>query len=221
MMHAPTVPADCPTSIPSLQTRYLAILPFVEKYAPFAASGLKCPDRRAELAQEMRAVVWAWLVRLARQGKDASAFSASLAFLAARAVRAGRKLTGSDSTQDVLSPRAQAHHRFTVAQLTENPTLRGTVWEEALADNRHTPPDEAACFRLDWPCWLAGWDERDRRLIEDLAIGERTGDLARKYGVSASRVSQKRHQFHEDWQRFQGEDTNPDGQLPECRRKRA
>jgi hypothetical protein len=219
-MHASNIPADHRSSLPTLQSRYLALLPIVEQYAPLAARGLRCPHRRAEIAQEMRAVVWSWLVRLAGHGKDGSAFPASLAFLAARAVRAGRKVTGQESAQDVLSPRAQARHHFTVAQLAERPILRGTVWEEALADNHRTPPDEAACFRLDWPCWLASWDERDRRLIEDLAMGERTGDMARKYDVSPGRVSQKRQQFREDWQRFQCEDNDPDEQLAQSRRGR-
>jgi hypothetical protein len=35
-------------------------------------------------------------------------------------------------------------------------------------------------------------------------LGERTGDVSRKYGLSASRVSQLRRNFHDDWQRFCG-----------------
>jgi hypothetical protein len=44
--------------------------------------------------------------------------------------------------------------------------------------------------------------DRDRRLIHDLMVGERTADVARKYGMTPGRVSQKRCQFMQDWQRF-------------------
>jgi hypothetical protein len=43
---------------------------------------------------------------------------------------------------------------------------------------------------------------RDRSIIEDMACDESTSALARKYGVSAGRISQLRREFHRDWQRF-------------------
>jgi hypothetical protein len=76
------------------------------------------------------------------------------------------------------------------------------VLEEWLCDNTHTPVPEQAAFRIDWPAWLTTIPERDRRLLEDLALSHRTGVLAQKYGLSPGRISQKRRQFHDDWQRF-------------------
>ena len=49
------------------------------------------------------------------------------------------------------------------------------------------------------------WSERDRRIIEDMAQDHRTFDLARKYGCRPGRISQKREQYHKDWDRFNGE----------------
>ena len=37
-----------------------------------------------------------------------------------------------------------------------------------------------------------------------MAVGETTSRLARKHGVSAGRIAQKRRQFREDWSRFCG-----------------
>ena len=63
--------------------------------------------------------------------------------------------------------------------------------------------DEQVAFRLDFPCWLSTYSDRDRRLALDLMAGERTLDAADKYALSAGRVSQMRTQFRESWNRFQ------------------
>jgi hypothetical protein len=92
-----------------------------------------------------------------------------------------------------------------VEKLPDFSTLSGNPLTEALTDNTQTPPDEAAAFRIDFPQWLMSWSERDRRIIEDLAMGERTLDVSDKYGISPARISQKRREYHDDWQRFHGE----------------
>src|SRR5262245_169802 len=44
-----------------------------------------------------------------------------------------------------------------------------------------------------------------------MALGERTKDLAARYGTTQGRISQLRREFHDDWRRFTGEAplTNP------------
>ena len=82
----------------------------------------------------------------------------------------------------------------------------GSPLEEALRDNTRSPVDEQACFRLDFPAWLRSLPRRDRRLVKGMALGHRTLDLARRFRLSAGRVSQLRREFHREWQRFHGED---------------
>src|SRR5262249_39805874 len=94
---------------------------------------------------------------------------------------------------------------FAVCSLPARSSLFGNVFDEALRDNARTPPDEQAAFRADWPAWLATRSERDRRLIVDLALGERTLDAARKHGLSPARISPLRREFMDDWLRFCGE----------------
>jgi hypothetical protein len=65
--------------------------------------------------------------------------------------------------------------------------------------------DEQVCFRLDFPRWRASRTERDRRLLDDLMLGERTLEVAGKYGLSPGRVSQLRREFLLDWRRFCGD----------------
>jgi hypothetical protein len=57
-------------------------------------------------------------------------------------------------------------------------------------------------FRIDFPAWRASRTERDRRILDDLMLGERTLDVAAKYGLSPGRVSQLRREPHDDWERF-------------------
>ena len=65
--------------------------------------------------------------------------------------------------------------------------------------------DEQVCFRLDFPAWRASRTERDRRILDDLMVGERTLEVAGKYGLSPGRVSQLRREFLADWHRFCGD----------------
>jgi len=49
---------------------------------------------------------------------------------------------------------------------------------------------------------------RDHRIVEDLMLGERTLDVAGKYGLSPARISQKRREFRQDWRSYCGEDVS-------------
>lgn len=133
----------------------------------------------------------------------------------AAAVKSGRRVCGQEKSKDVLSPFAQQKHGFAVEYLpssTVHPheqiysTVGGQhlmdAYEERLHDNTVTPPDEAAAFRIDWPAWLLTRTERDHEIIEQMGRNERTQNLARKFGISPSRISQLRRAFHDDWLTF-------------------
>jgi hypothetical protein len=78
-------------------------------------------------------------------------------------------------------------------------------WEEALHDNRLSPVPDQVSFRLDFPRWRGGYSQRDQGIIDELMVGERTGAVAGRHGLSPARVSQLRREFHHDWRRFQGD----------------
>jgi hypothetical protein len=192
----------CPVSVRALHATFLAILPRITEHGKVYFRHLKCPHAKEETLAEMRALSWLWFVRLAERGKDATQFVSALATFAARAVRSGRKVSGMDCAKDVLSPRAQQRHGFAVCTLPHFSTLNGSPIDEALQDNTRSEVPEAVAFKLDFPRWRASHCRRDRRLIDRLLLGERTGEVARKFSLSASRVSQLRRQFHDDWQLF-------------------
>jgi hypothetical protein len=184
------------------QASFLAMLPGIERYGRVCFRDYKCGDRRNEAVAEMVALAWKWYVRLLERGKDPLPLAPALAVFAALAVKSGRRLVGQTPAQEALSPWAQARHGFAVRGLPRAATLAGWPCAEALRDNTRTPVPDQVSFRLDFPAWLASRTERDRRLIEDLMLGGRAKDVARKYGLSPSRVSQLRRGFLEDWQRF-------------------
>ena len=196
--HPPTTPTP-----EALHAHFLAILPRIETHARIFFRHLRCPGRKDDAIQETIAIAYKWFVRAVKQGKNVDEFVMALATFAVRHVNKGRRLCGQLKAKDVLSTRAQRLKSFTVQSFPNYDTgTEGNTVIDALRDNTKTPPDEQAAFRLDFRAWLARLGERNRRIAQDLVLGERTKDLADKYGTSQARISQLRREFKSDWQRF-------------------
>jgi hypothetical protein len=198
-------PADS-VALARLQGAFLdLVLPKVLSHGRVYFRHLRSPELKEEYIAEMIALTWKWHLRLAERGKDATRFPTALATFAARAVRCGRRLAGMERTKDVLSPLAQQRKGFAVGKLPDYSALGGSPLDEALHDNTRTPPDEQCAFRIDFPAWRATHSERDRRVLDDLMLGERTLEVAGKYGLSPGRVSQLRREFLLDWRCYLSE----------------
>ena len=196
-----------PPVLDALHARFLALLPVIERHGHVRFGHLRCRHRLEEALAEMAALAWKWFLRLVDQGKDAAAFPATIAAFAARAVRIGRRLCGQEKAKDVMSPRAQQRKHFAVQSLPDQDSgSDDNATVDALRDNTRTPPDEQAAFRIDFPAWLRRQGERNGRIAWDMALGERTQELAAKYGTSPARISQLRREFLQDWRRFTGAD---------------
>jgi hypothetical protein len=195
--------ADAP--LEHLHAAFLAIVPRIERHGEVYFRHVRCPHRKADYIAEMVAVSWRWFVRATEKGKDVSEFVAAMATYAARHVRSGRRLCGQEKGKDALSPLAQTRHSFVVEKLPDFSTLSSNPFAEALRNNTQTPPPEQAAFRLDFPAWLSTLGARKRSIAEDLMVGERTLDVADRYGLCPSRVSQLRQEFYLDWRRFLGD----------------
>src|SRR5262249_23040771 len=152
--------------------------------------GLKCPDTREDCICEMLALAWRWCLRLIELGKNPLEFPTAIADFAARAVKAGRRLCGKHKGKDVMNPMARQRFDFMVERLPV-PTCRShesrysvplgqqaqDALEERLRDNSITPPPDAAAFKIDFACWLQTLTDRDRGIIGDMILEERTMDL--------------------------------------------
>ena len=173
----------------------MALPPRIELHGRVYLRHLKCPHRRADAVAEMAALAWRRRLGLAQRGKDVTHVSSAIAACAARAVRNGRRVCGRENGKDALSPLAQARHGFAVSSIPDGSSLHGNIFDNALADNTVTPVDDQGAFRLDFPMRLQTCDDRRRRVILGLMVGERTLDFSQKCGVSPGRVSQMRRRF--------------------------
>jgi hypothetical protein len=199
-----------PLAFAHLQASFLTMVPRIVTHGQVYFRFVKCPVQREDCIAEMVALSWKWHVRLAQRGKDARRFVSALASFAARAVHSGRRLAGSERPKDVLSGRAQREHAFEVEKLPDFSTLTSNPITEALIDNTQTPIPDQVAFRHDFPAWRLTRTERDRRVVDDLMLGERTLDVSRKYGISPARISQLRRDFHADWLRFTADPSDAD-----------
>lgn len=79
------------TAPASRQHAFLTALPAVERHARGSFRRVRCPHARADLVAETVGLVWAWFAAVAAAPRAAAVHEA--AARAARAVRAGRRLT--------------------------------------------------------------------------------------------------------------------------------
>jgi hypothetical protein len=198
-----------------LHARFVLLLPRVELHGRIYFRHLRCPHRKADAIQEMRALAWKWFLSLIESGKDPADFVATFVGFLARAVKCGRRLAGMLKAKDVMNPTTQQRHGFKVEPLPflhragherlysdPNGQELHDAYEERLKDNTQTPVPDQVQFRIDFPAWLATLTGRERRIIRLMARNERTLDLSKQFGLSPARISQLRREFHDDWLHF-------------------
>jgi len=75
-------------------------------------------------------------------------------------------------------------------------------WRDILVEDKTATPADLAASRIDFGEFMASLSRRDRRLAEELAMGETTSRVAKLFGISAGRVSQLRQELKLAWERF-------------------
>lgn len=195
-----------PGDIRPLQSEFLDVLPTIQNAIRLSFRSIPCSHRRADLIAEALALCWKWFLRLAQDGRSPAGFVVGFARMAARAVASGRRLCGQEKTNDVLSPVCQFRRGLGVWPLPSASGTFTTAFEQALQDNTQTPVPDQVQFRVDFPRWRLSLSERTRALMDAMALGHRTSDLAVLFGVTSSRVSQLRQELFTDWRMFCGDD---------------
>ena len=76
-------------------------------------------------------------------------------------------------------------------------------WKQLVIANRNDSIPDTAAFRIDFERWLRTLTRRDRRMIAAFIRGDRTLDVADRFGVTEGRVSQLRRRYEQDWRAFQ------------------
>ena len=109
------------------------------------------------------------------------------------------------NVRDVLSRHCQQRKGIAVERL-DRFDEEENCWKEAVVqDTRTTPVPEIVAFRCDFPAWLGTLSRRNRRIAQFLAVGNRTQDVAKRFTLSAGRVSQLRRELATSWKEFVGE----------------
>ena len=183
------------------------MIPIIQEHArvSFLRKG---PEEKEELAAECVANAFRAYARLVDLGKRHLIYPSVLARYAVMQAREGRRVGGKLNTYDVLSRYAQHRKRIVVERLDKfDPDAN--EWQEAVIEDHATPVPEQVAFRVDFPVWLEGHPARKRHIAKALALGFTTGEAARRFQMSASRISQLRRQFEESWQNYQGEERWP------------
>lgn len=179
------------------------ILPTIQQYGRSFFRSEHNHSKKEEIFAEMQALGWSWCLRLNEQGMDPAMFKGTLAILLSRAVCSGRRLCGQDKDNDIMSPLAQQRNGFRVQPLPPHETSGGDNGAlDALQDTTLTLPPDQAAFRHDLLAWIRTHTPRVRRIIYDLMLGERTTDVASKFGATPGRIDQMRRELCADWQRF-------------------
>jgi hypothetical protein len=193
-------------SLDQVQSDFRAAMPRIVRHARCYFRHVRCRHRKADCVSEVVALCWKWWTRLVERQKDPNSFVSTLASFAARAVRCGRRVCGQLKARDAMSERAQQRHHFTVSKLPDYSTESSNPLSDALCETPDHDPARIAAFKIDFPSWRRSLSHRNRRLIDDMMVGERTQDLARKHRLSPARVSQLRREFHDDWELFTSDD---------------
>jgi len=181
---------------------FLAALPIVLKVARFRFRRVPCSDTREDCICETVALCWVWYIRLVRKGRNPAAFIATPAKYGATAVISGRRVCGQEKANYLLSRRCQRRREFTVWALSETATMTGDMIEQAMRDNTRTPVLDQVQFRCDFPAWKERLTVLKQQIVDRLALGHRTKDLAQEFGLSAGRISQLRKELFTDYLLF-------------------
>jgi hypothetical protein len=185
-----------------LYVAFVAALPKILNVATYRFRHVACHDTREDRVCETVALCWVWFVRLVQKGRNPDTFMTALANYGATAVHSGRCACGMEKAKDVLSRRCQRRRGLRVSTLPDARRGEYVEIEEALHDNAQTPVPDQVQFRIDFPAWTHRLPEVKRRLVEMLALGHRTKDLATMFRLSEARISQLRKEFHDDYAAF-------------------
>ncbi|MDZ4821421.1 MAG: hypothetical protein SGJ20_20860 [Planctomycetota bacterium] len=190
-------------SVPRWHKQFLAMLPLIRRHAAVSFRHLD-PEARAEAVQEVVANALVAFRRLVELGKADVAFPSPLARYGVAQVRAGRRTGGRLNVCDVSSSYCQQQKGVSVDRLDHFDTVK-ECWVEVLVEDRTAGPAQTAASRIDFGAWLGTLPGKQRRIAAVLATGETTQATARKFRLTAGRISQLRRELHEAWLSFVGE----------------
>lgn len=119
----------------------------------------------------------------------------SIGFMAVRRVLCGRQ--HKESIRSILTGK---HDRR-----SKRPKLQQVHIRLTDLASRDTSPSDCVPGWMDFQVWLSRYDQRKRAIATALAIGGKTGETAKEFGLSPGRIAQYRREFEADYADFQRE----------------
>jgi hypothetical protein len=188
---------------PAWHRGFLLILPKIHRQVAVFFRGASS-DVKEEMIAAVTANALVAYLRLIEQGRAEQVFPSALARYGILQVLAGRSVGGRWRIGETLSPTARRQKGFTVESL-DHFDPDEDAWREIAVEDKRASPAEVAAIRIDFGDWLRRLPARVRDIAAMLAGGESTSDAARRFGISAARVSQLRTWLRDHWLEYQGE----------------
>ena len=189
------------------QEHFMQMVPVITAMARKAFSD-RDPEAREELTSEALTHSLVMFALLIEQGREALAYAAALALFGIKRVRIGRPAATPMNVKDVSSSYCQIRKGITLHRLDRYDQDEGG-WMEVLVEDKSCTPAELAATRIDFSDWLKTLSRREKKIATTLATGETTGNTARKFRVSPSRISHLRRQLKDSWETFVGDTPAP------------
>jgi hypothetical protein len=146
---------------------------------------------RDDMREEIAGYAWAQFLSMLSRGNDPLTCVKAFADLVLKQYRGFRRVTGIESAQDVMSPRAKTLGRVQITQAGEHGGWRFL----ALSDR---VPDTVAA-RVDFEEYLGWLPDRERSVLEALASGHTQKEAAALCRVPLDEVNLLREEFAEAW----------------------
>jgi hypothetical protein len=86
------------------------------------------------------------------------------------------------------------------SQIIDDDKNKQDTWD--FMGDRRTSVADSVEFKIDFEAWLHRQTPRDRKIILALMVGETTGNVAKRYGVSAGLISQYRKRYGNSWNAY-------------------
>ena len=203
-MKRPAKSVRCSKSPPAWHDAFVAMIPTIETHAKIAFRQLDV-DAREEAVQEVICNACCAYARLVELNKSDLAYPSVLARFGVAQTKEGRKIGGKLNCRDISSVYCQRRKHVHVERL-DRYNAEEEVWAEILVEDRHTGPAETAITRIDFSTWLQLLPRRLRNIAMVLAEGETTKAAAKRFHVSAGRISQIRKELYLAWHQFQDDE---------------
>ena len=185
-----------------INAKFLELLPLITKTARIAFAKYDT-DRREEAVQNVHAMAFYNLKRLAEKGRLEDAKATPLAWYAIKRHSAGRVFGVQSRSTDVMSKCCQLLGRAQIKHYGAGEYVTDTFESTATALDARYPVDRTVQFKIDFfEDWYQRQSPRDKEIIRDLAMGYTTNEVAKKFGVSAGLISQYRKKYAESWYTF-------------------